>query len=122
MLVSPFATYIKIPFPITNPATTPIFPYLLNNPAIIPATAYSATIIGLFCAIIPNVTPIVTPAVVPIITPFLHPSNNTINILNIFLMDNPNINKFPNAEHAIDTKRLAPIISSIENALLSVIS
>ena len=48
LLVSPFATYIKIPFPITNPATTPIFPYLLNNPAIIPATAYSATIIGSF--------------------------------------------------------------------------
>ena len=43
-------------------------------------------------------------------------------MLKIFLIDNPNIEKSPNAETAIDTSKLAQITSSIENALFSVIS
>ena len=66
--------------------------------------------------------PIVTPAVVPTKIPFLHPNTKTINILIIFLIERPNIEKSPNADTAIESNRLAPITSSIENALLSVIS
>ena len=43
--------------------------------------------------IIPNVTPIVTPDVAPTNTPFFHPNTRTIKILNIFLIENPNIDK-----------------------------
>ena len=118
----PFDAYSKMPFPARNPTITPIFPNLFSSPAIIPEIAYTATTIGSLCAIIPNVTPIVTPAVAPTNTPFFHPSINTISILKIFRIDNPNIEKSPNAEKAIETNRLAPITSSIENAFFSVIS
>ena len=104
-----------------KPAITPIFPNLLSKPAIIPEIAYPATRIGSLCEIIPNVTPIVTPAVVPTRTPCLQPSNKTIKIHKIFLIDNPNIEKSPNAEIAIEINKQAPITSSIENACLSVI-
>ena len=114
--------YNKIAFPNKNPIITPILPNLFNIPAIIPEIAYTATTAGSFCAIIPNVTPIVTPAVVPTNTPFFHPNINTIKILNIFLIDNPNIPISPNADIAIDINKLAPITSSIENARFSVIS
>ena len=46
----------------------------------------------------------------------------TINILKIFLIDNPNIPMSPKAEIAIDINKLAPITSSIANALFSVMS
>ena len=95
---------------------------MFSTPAIIPDIAYTATTAGSFCTIIPSVTPIVTPAVVPTNTPFFQPSINTIKILNIFLIDNPNIPMSPSADIAIDISKLAPITSSIENALFSVIS
>ena len=118
----PFVAYNNIPFPIRNPAITPIFPNLFSNPATIPESAYIATTIGSFWAIIPNVTPIVTPAVAPTKTPFFHPKISTINMLKIFLIDNPNIEKSPSAEKAMETNKLAPITSSIENASFSIIS
>ena len=65
--------------------------------------------------IIPNVTPIVTPEVAPTKTPFFHPNTRTINILNIFLIENPNIDTSANALTAIANRRLVPITSSIEN-------
>ena len=118
----PFDAYNNIPFPIKNPAITPIFPNLFRTPESNPEIAYTAITSGSFWAIIPSVTPIVTPAVVPTKIPFLQPSINTINILKVSLIDNPNIEKFPKAEKAMETNKLAPITSSIENASFSIIS
>ena len=116
-IVYPLDTYAKITFPKANPIITPNFPNLFNIPAIIPDIAYAAIIIGSDPVIIPNVTPIVTPDVVPTNTPFFQPNIITINILNIFLIPNPNMFKSPNAPTEIASKRLAPITSSIEKAL-----
>ena len=92
---------------------------MFNIPAIIPEIAYAATTEGSLLAIIPSVTPIVTPAVVPISIPFFHPSTNTIKIESIFLIQNPNILISPSAHKEIDTSKLAPKTSSIENAIFS---
>ena len=117
--VYPLETYAKTMFPTQNPSITPIFPNLFNKPAIIPEIAYAAIIIGSEPVIIPKVTPIVTPEVAPINIPFFHPNTKTINMLNIFLKDNPNIAKSPKQLTAIATRRLVPITSSIEKALFS---
>ena len=73
----------------TKPTITPILPNLFSIPAIIPDIAYAATIIGSDAVITPKVTPIVTPAVVPISIPFFQPNNKTINMLKIFVIENP---------------------------------
>ena len=117
--VYPFDAYAKTIFPKQNPTITPGFPNLFNIPAIIPEIAYAATITGSDDVITPSVTPIVTPAVVPTNTPFFQPNIRTINILKIFLIENPKTLKFPNAPTDIANIRLAPKISSIENAFAS---
>ena len=114
--VLPFATYVSIAFPTQKPIITPILPSLFNIPAIIPDIAYDATSIGSAELIIPNTIPIVIPAVPPTSIPFFQPKNNTIIILNIFVIESPNICNLLNAHRAIDINKLAPITSSIENA------
>ena len=114
----PFAAYAKTTFPNANPTITPILPNLFNNPAINPDTAYTAIIIGSASDITPNTTPIVIPPVAPTSNPFFQPNTKTINILNIFFIENPNIFKFPNTLIAIARSKLVPITSSIVKALL----
>ena len=92
---------------------------MFKIPDIIPDIAYAATITGSDDVITPSVTPIVTPDVVPTNTPFFHPNINTINILKIFFIENPNMLNFPNAHTAIASIKLAPNTSSIENAFFS---
>ena len=103
-------------FPIQNPTITPIFPNLFNIPSTIPEIAYAAIIIGYPPVIIPRATPIVTPEVAPTSIPFFQPNTRTINILNIFLIENPSIDKSEKALTAIASRRLVPITSSIEKA------
>ena len=61
----------------------------------------------------------VTPEVAPTNTPFFQPKINTINILSMFLIENPKIDISEKALTAIANRRLVPITSSIENALFS---
>ena len=110
--VFPFEIYVYIIFPIKKPTITPILPNLFNSPAIMPDNAKHANSIGSPSAIIPNTTPIVIPAVPPTNIPFFQPNINTSNIHNIFLIEKPKIDKFPNAQKAIDSNKLAPITSS----------
>ena len=117
--VFPFVTYVSRTFPNINPIITPIFPSLLNIPAIIPESAYVAIIIGSPLDIIPITLPIVTPAVAPTNIPFFQPNISTINMHNMFLMLNPKAYSEPKLLTAIAIRRLAPIISSIVYALFS---
>ena len=112
----PFVTYVSIAFPTQNPIITPIFPNLFKIPAIIPDIAYEATNTGLVEFIIPNTIPIVIPAVPPTNIPFFQPRNNTSIMLNIFVIESPNMYNLLKAHKAIDIAKLAPITSSIEKA------
>ena len=53
--------------------------------------------------------------------PFFQPKTITINMLSTFFISMPHTLSSPNAVTAIASNRLAPISSSIENALLAVI-
>ena len=101
--------------PIIKPNITPIFPNLLNMPAIIPEIAYDAIIIGSLLPIIPKTTPIVIPEVAPTNIPFFQPKINTSNILNMFFTLYPNTAVSPNAINAMAKSKLVPITSSMEN-------
>lgn len=64
----------------------------------------------------PSTIPIVIPPVAPTNIPCFQPKNNTNIILKILLIDNPKTFNPFNEYTAIDTRRLAPITSSIVNA------
>lgn len=64
----------------------------------------------------PKIVPIVTPDVAPTNIPFFHPSINTINMLSIVLISNPNMLMLLKLEADIASNILAPITSSIEKA------
>lgn len=69
--------------------------------------------------IIPKTTPIVIPEVAPTSIPFFHPNIKTNIILNIFVIERSNTFIPLKADTAIDSSKLAPITSSIENTFLS---
>ena len=78
--------------------------------------AYEATRVGLVEFIMPSTIPIVIPAVPPTNIPFFHPKNSTSIMLNMFVIESPNICNLLKAHKAIEIIKLAPITSSIENA------
>ena len=106
-------------FPRTNPAITPSFPNLFRSPANIPDIAYVAINIGFPSPIIPSTIPTVIPLTPPTNIPFLQPNISTRKIQNMFLIENENILASPIADIAIVTSKLAPTISSIENAFFT---
>ena len=120
--VFPFATYDNTTFPIMNPTITPTLPSLFNRPAIIPDIAYAANITGCWPDNIPTTVPIVIPVVPPTSTPFFQPITSTIRMHNIFLIEKPNMLKFPKQFTANASIKLAPITSSIENTFFIFIS